>query len=64
VSLLPMSGLAVVMVLDTTAMYPKFGAELAAVVLSAAAALELFGPIATQFALQRVGEADPAATEA
>jgi len=64
VSLLPMSGLAVVMVLDTTAMYPQFGAELAAVVLSAAAVLELFGPIATQFALQRVGEADPAATEA
>jgi Kef-type K+ transport system membrane component KefB len=63
-SLLPMSGLAVVMVLDTTAMYPKFGAELAAVVLSAAAVLELFGPIATQFALQRAGEADPAATQA
>ena len=63
-SLLPMSGLAVVMVLDTTAMYPKFGAELAAVVLSAAAVLELFGPVATQFALQRAGEADPAATEA
>ena len=63
-SLLPMSGLAVVMVLDTTAMYPKFGAELAAVVLSAAAVLELFGPIATQFALQRAGEADPAATVA
>lgn len=64
VSLLPMSGLAVVMVLDTTAMYPRFGAELAAVVLSAAAVLELFGPVATQFALQRAGEADPAATEA
>jgi Kef-type K+ transport system membrane component KefB len=62
VALLPMSGMAVVMVLDTAALYPEFGGELAAVVLSAVAVLELFGPIATQFALKRAGEADPAAT--
>ncbi len=64
VTLLPMSGLAVVMVLDTAAMYPAFGGELAAVVLSAVAVLEILGPIATQFALRRAGEADPAAGSA
>lgn len=58
-SLLPMSGLAVVMVYDTAALYPRFGAELAAVVLSAVAVLEIFGPLATQFALRRAGETHP-----
>ena len=56
-SLLPMSGLAVVMVWDTAALFPAFGTELAAVVLSAVAILELVGPLATQFALRRAGEA-------
>ena len=55
-SLLPMSGLAVVMVYDTAILYPRFGAELAAVVLSAVAVMELLGPLATQFALKRAGE--------
>lgn len=59
--LLPMSGLAVVMVYDTAALYPRFGAELAAVVLSAVALLELVGPLATQYALRRAGEAHPEA---
>lgn len=63
-ALLPMSGLAVVMVLDTAALYPSFGGELAAVVLSAVAVLEILGPVATQFALKRAGEADPAAGSA
>jgi Kef-type K+ transport system membrane component KefB len=58
-SLLPMSGLAVVMVYDTAAIYPRFGAELAAVVLSAVAVLEIIGPLATQFALKQAGEAHP-----
>ena len=58
-SLLPMSGLAVVMVYDTAAIYPQFGAELAAVVLAAVAVLEIAGPIATQFALRRAGETHP-----
>jgi Kef-type K+ transport system membrane component KefB len=57
--LLPMSGVAVIMVRDTEALYPNFGAELAAVVLSAVAVLELLGPLATQFALRRAGEAHP-----
>lgn len=60
-ALLPMSGMAVIMVLDTAALYPEFGRELAAVVLSAVAVLALLGPLATQFALKRAGEADPAA---
>jgi hypothetical protein len=59
VALLPMSGLAVVMIYDTAAIYPRFGAELAAVVLAAVAVLEVVGPIATQYALRRAGEAHP-----
>ena len=57
-ALLPMSGVAVVMVNDTVALYPAFGAQLSAVVMSAVAVLELSGPLATQFALQRSGETD------
>jgi Kef-type K+ transport system membrane component KefB len=63
-ALMPMSGLAVVMVLDTAAMYPAFGGELAAVVLTAVALLEILGPVATQIALRRAGEADPSAGSA
>jgi hypothetical protein len=59
IALLPLSGSAVVMVRDTTTLYPEFGRELAAVVLSAVVILELLGPIATQFALRRAGEAHP-----
>jgi Kef-type K+ transport system membrane component KefB len=59
IALLPMSGLAVVMVRDTVSLYPSFGRELAAVVLSAVVVLELLGPLATQFALRRAGEARP-----
>jgi NhaP-type Na+/H+ or K+/H+ antiporter len=59
VGLLPMSGIAVVMVYDTAALFPRFGAELASVVLSAAAVLELLGPLATQFALKGAGETHP-----
>lgn len=63
-ALMPMSELAVVMVLDTATLYPAFGDRLAAVVLFAVAVLEILGPIATQFALRRAGEADPAAGSA
>ena len=59
VALVPMSGVAVIMVHDTEALFPAFGAELAAVVLSAAALLELIGPLATQLALRHAGEAHP-----
>jgi Kef-type K+ transport system membrane component KefB len=59
VALVPLSGSAVVMVRDTISLYPAFGKELAAVVLSAVVILELIGPLATQFALRRAGEAHP-----
>jgi Kef-type K+ transport system membrane component KefB len=58
-ALIPMSGSAVVMVRDTTSLYPAFGRELAAVVLSAVVILELIGPLATQFSLRRAREAHP-----
>ena len=57
IALLPMSGLAIVMVQDASSLYPEFGAKLSAVVLSAVALLELIGPLATQFALKQAGEA-------
>ncbi len=56
IALTPMSGLAIVMVHNTTAVYPEFGAKLAAIVLSAVLILELIGPLAVQFALKRAGE--------
>jgi Kef-type K+ transport system membrane component KefB len=56
-ALTPMSGLAISMVQNTTHLYPEFGAKLAAIVLSAVLILELLGPVAVQFALQRAGEA-------
>jgi len=59
IALMPMSGLAIVMVQDTAAIYPSFGRELAVVLLSAIAVLELLGPVATQFALRRAGETGP-----
>ncbi len=59
VALLPMSGLAVVMVQDTIGLYPAFGRELASIVMAAVAVLALLGPIATQFALRAAGEAEP-----
>lgn len=59
IALLPMSGLAVVMVQDTALFYPSFGRELASIVLAAVVVLELAGPLATQFALRRAGEARP-----
>lgn len=56
-ALTPMSGTAVGMVHRTGQLYPDFGANLAAIVLSAVLILELVGPIAVQFALRRAGEA-------
>jgi Kef-type K+ transport system membrane component KefB len=59
VALVPMSGIAVIMVHDTGALFPAFGQELAGVVLSAVAVLELLGPLATQVALKEAGETHP-----
>jgi Kef-type K+ transport system membrane component KefB len=56
-ALTPMSGLAVVMVYETAALYPEVRSSVAPVVLAAVVILELLGPIATQFAIKRAGEA-------
>jgi len=61
IALLPLSGLAVAMVRDTSELSPAFGKELAGILLAAIALSELLGPLATQFALRRAGEADPGA---
>jgi Kef-type K+ transport system membrane component KefB len=59
IALSPMSALAVAMVLDTGRLYPQFGSNLAVIVLTAVGVLEIIGPLATQFALVRAGEAHP-----
>ncbi len=56
IALMPMSGTSVVMVHSTMAVYPDFGASLAAIVLSAVLILELVGPVAVQYALKKAGE--------
>jgi Kef-type K+ transport system membrane component KefB len=61
IALTPMSGIALAMVHETAHIYPRFGAQLAAIVLSAVLILELVGPVAVQFALKRAGEAREAA---
>ncbi len=58
-ALLPMSGLAVVMLHDAQSLVPGLRQELAAVVIASIAILELVGPVATQFALRRAGETQP-----
>ena len=60
-ALVPMSGLAVVLVHQTAALYPGIRASVAPVVLAAVVILELAGPVATQFALRRAGEAEEGA---
>lgn len=55
-ALMPMSGIAVILVHDTTKLYPQLGPSLAAIVISAIAILELLGPLLAHFALVRAGE--------
>jgi Kef-type K+ transport system membrane component KefB len=63
VGMVPMSAIAVVMVQGASQLNPEFGAKLSSIVLSAVVILELVGPLATQWALRRAGEIDPAAQE-
>jgi Kef-type K+ transport system membrane component KefB len=56
-ALMPMSGIAVILVHDTAKIYPQIGASIAAIVVSAIAMLELLGPLLAHFALVRAGEA-------
>lgn len=55
-ALMPMSGIAVILVHDTVKFYPQIGPSLAAIVISAIAILELLGPLLAHFALVRAGE--------
>jgi Kef-type K+ transport system membrane component KefB len=60
IGMAPMSAIAVVMVQGASALNPEFGAKLSSIVLSAVVILELVGPLATQWALRRAGETEPA----
>ncbi|MCO5101809.1 MAG: cation:proton antiporter [Burkholderiaceae bacterium] len=56
VTLMPMSGAALVMMVELQNLYPEFASHLTAVVFSAIAFLELIGPIAVHLALRWVHE--------
>jgi len=60
-TLMPMSGVALILVHETTALFPGLGSTLASVVVSAIVMLEILGPAAAYFALVRAGEADETA---
>ena len=55
-ALMPMSGMALLLMHDLAASYPEFGVELASVLLAAIVAFELAGPIALQLALRLAGD--------
>jgi hypothetical protein len=57
-ALMPMSGVALILVRDMSALFPGLGSALAAVVVSAIVLLEVLGAAAAYFALVRAGEAD------
>lgn len=57
VGLLPMSGVAIVMVHEAGRIWPEFEPQLGAVVLATVLILELLGPLAVQFALRQAGDA-------
>lgn len=59
VGMSPISAVALVMMQGTGSIYPDFGARLAATVFAAIVLLEILGPLATQWALQRAGETAP-----
>jgi Kef-type K+ transport system membrane component KefB len=54
--LMPMSAVALILVHETSTLFPEFGPALATVVVAALALLEVVGPLAAQFALERAGE--------
>lgn len=55
--LLPMSGVAIILGQRVSGIYPEFGPELSALMLSVVAILEILGPICTRYALVASGEA-------
>jgi Kef-type K+ transport system membrane component KefB len=58
-ALLPMSGLAIVLVQDVSAIYADFPTDLLIIVMAATSLLELAGPVVTRVALTRAREARP-----
>lgn len=56
-SLMPMGGLGVALAQDVTTYYPEFSALLTPILVAALVILELAGPLATQLAFKRCGEA-------
>ena len=62
-ALTPIAGLAIGMTQPIYELAPDFGARLTAIVVSGVAILQLFGPIATRYALIRSGEGEPGARD-
>ena len=60
-TLMPMSGVALIIVHDMSTLFPGLGSMLASVVVSAIVMLEVLGPAAAYFALVRAGETDETA---
>lgn len=56
-ALLPMSSLAVLQAYDVAGLYTDFGDDVLSIILGAVLIMELLGPIATQIALRKSGEA-------
>jgi Kef-type K+ transport system membrane component KefB len=55
--LLPMSGVAIILGQRVSGIYPAFGPELSALMLSVVVIMEILGPICTRYALVASGEA-------
>ncbi len=55
-ALMPMSGVALLMLGELTASFPEIAGDVAATVLLATAILTFIGPIAAEFAIRRAGE--------
>ena len=56
IALCPMSGVALVLTAEIVARYPDFGATLGAIMFSTIAILEILGPLAVKWYLNRSGE--------
>jgi Kef-type K+ transport system membrane component KefB len=56
--LLPMSGVAVLLVQETAQMYPEFAPLIRTVMVAAIALMEVLGPLVLQLALRRTGESN------
>ncbi|MPZ43370.1 MAG: cation:proton antiporter [Betaproteobacteria bacterium] len=58
-TLMPMSGMALLLMHDIAMRYPQFGQELASVLLAAIVVFELAGPLALHWALRLSGDVKP-----